>query len=97
MAQRLGGQDHADALAALSGWSHDAGRDAIHRQFKFANFVDAFGFMTSAALIAEKMNHHPEWSNVYNRVDVTLTTHDADGLTDLDVSLAKALDALFNG
>ena len=96
MAKRLSGQEHADALTDLSDWSHDAGRDAIHRQFKFANFVEAFGFMTSAALIAEKMNHHPEWSNVYNRVDVTLTTHDADGLTDLDVSLAKALDTLFS-
>ncbi|MEL6736863.1 MAG: 4a-hydroxytetrahydrobiopterin dehydratase [Pseudomonadota bacterium] len=96
MAKRLSGQDHSNALTALPDWSHDDGRDAIHRQFKFANFIEAFGFMTSAALIAEKMNHHPEWSNVYNRVDVTLTTHDADGLTDLDVALAKALDALFS-
>ncbi|MEO0547170.1 MAG: 4a-hydroxytetrahydrobiopterin dehydratase [Pseudomonadota bacterium] len=96
MAKRLSGQDHANALTALPDWSHDAERDAIHRQFKFANFIEAFGFMTSAALIAEKMNHHPEWSNVYNRVDVTLTTHDAHGLTDLDVALAKALDALFS-
>lgn len=96
MPDRLTETDRAAALQALPDWQHDGDRDAIHRQFKFGNFVEAFGFMTSAALVAESMNHHPEWSNVYNRVDVTLTTHDADGLTELDITLAKKLDVLFS-
>lgn len=77
-----------------NGWSMVDGRDAINKQYKFANFVEAFGFMTKAAIWAEKWNHHPEWFNVYNRVDVTLTTHDADGLSALDVKLAKKMDSL---
>ncbi|MFV0244147.1 MAG: 4a-hydroxytetrahydrobiopterin dehydratase [Qingshengfaniella sp.] len=88
-------QDRAalDALFA-TGWQDVPGRDAIRKEFRFASFNAAFGWMTRAALIAEKMNHHPEWSNVYNRVEVVLTTHDAGGLSDLDVQLAKRMDAL---
>lgn len=70
------------------------GRDALTKTFQFRNFVEAFGFMTRAALIAEKMNHHPEWFNVYRTVEVTLSTHDAGGLTELDVKLAQKMDAL---
>jgi 4a-hydroxytetrahydrobiopterin dehydratase len=77
-----------------NGWAQVAGRDAIIKTFKFKNFVDAFGFMTRAAIWAEKWNHHPEWANVYNRVEVTLTTHDVDGLSELDVKLARKMDAL---
>ena len=95
-AEELSDAARAEALADLAGrgWSHDAGRDAIAKSFKFKNFVEAFGFMARAALWAEKLNHHPEWSNVYNRVEVTLTTHDAGGLTELDVKLAAKMDAL---
>lgn len=76
------------------GWSMVEGRDAIQKTFLFKNFVEAFGFMTQVAFIAEKMNHHPEWSNVYRTVEVTLTTHDANGLSDLDIALARKMDAL---
>ncbi len=76
------------------GWSMLEGRDAIQKTFQFKNFVEAFGFMTQAAIIAEKMNHHPEWSNVYRTVEVTLTTHDVNGLSDLDIALASKMDAL---
>jgi 4a-hydroxytetrahydrobiopterin dehydratase len=76
------------ALAQLDGWSAAAGRDAIVKIFKFADFNTAFGFMTRVAMMAEKLDHHPEWSNVYNRVEVTLATHDAGGVTDLDVQMA---------
>ena len=78
----------------LPHWTRVEGRDAITRSFKFADFSAAFGFMTRAALVAEKMDHHPEWFNVYNRVDVVLSTHDAGGLTELDVKLATAMDKL---
>lgn len=77
-----------------NGWQMTEGRDAIHKTYIFKNFVAAFGFMTRAALWAEKLNHHPEWSNVYKTVDVTLTTHDVDGLSTLDAQLGKKLDAL---
>lgn len=77
-----------------SGWVQVEGRDAITRSYSFANFVEAFGFMTRAALWAEKWNHHPEWSNVYKRVEVTLTTHSAGGLTELDLKLARKMDEL---
>lgn len=77
-----------------TGWADVDGRDAIVKTYTFANFVDAFGFMTRAALWAEKWNHHPEWSNVYKTVTVTLSTHDADGLSDLDVKLASKMDKL---
>ena len=82
----------SNSLAArLPGWTMAAGRDAIQRTFKFKDFSEAFGFMTRAALVAEKMDHHPEWTNVWNRVDVTLSTHSAGGLTELDVKLAEAM------
>ena len=82
-------------LEAPNGWTRIAGRDAITKLFKFKDFNAAFGWMTRAALIAEKMDHHPEWSNVYNKVEVTLTTHSAGGVTEKDINLAKAMDALF--
>lgn len=84
--------DLADALDR--GWAMAEDRDAITRTYKFANFVEAFGWMSRAAILAEGMNHHPEWSNVYNKVTVTLTTHDVDGLSPLDLTLAEKLDAL---
>lgn len=83
-----------EALARLPEWRFDALRHALTRQFVFANFVQAFAFMTQVAQLAEHMNHHPEWCNVYNRVDVVLTTHDAAGVTDLDVDMALAMDVL---
>lgn len=79
-------------LAELGGWTLSADRLSISKTFKFGNFVEAFGFMTEAALAAEKFNHHPEWFNVYSRVDVKLTTHDVGGLTDHDIKLAKAME-----
>jgi 4a-hydroxytetrahydrobiopterin dehydratase len=82
----------ADALARLPGWAAVEGREAIARTFRFADFNQAFGFMTRVALKAEPMDHHPEWFNVYNRVEVVLATHDADGVTELDVALAKFMD-----
>lgn len=85
-----------DPLLA-NGWAMVDGRDAIHKTFVFKNFVDAFGFMTRAAIWAEKWNHHPEWSNVYKTVEVTLTTHDADGLSALDAKLGAKLDMLVGG
>lgn len=83
----------AAAVARLDGWSVVEGRDAIAKRFAFADFNAAFGWMTRAALQAEKLDHHPEWVNVYNRVDVVLSTHDADGVTELDVALASFMDA----
>lgn len=82
------------AVSALtsSGWTETEGRDALHKAFKFRNFSEAWGFMSRAALVAEKLDHHPEWTNVWNKVSVTLTTHDAGGLTELDVTLAEAMD-----
>lgn len=82
------------ALASLNGWALDEPGKALRKQFTFDNFVQAFGFMAKVALLAEKADHHPEWSNVYNKVDIRLTTHDANGLTARDVSLAQAIDAL---
>ena len=82
----------AAAIAQLKGWAPVEGRDAIRKSYKFADFNAAFGFMTRVALKADQMDHHPEWFNVYSRVDVTLATHDADGVTDKDVKLAKFMD-----
>ena len=82
-------------LASLPDWTFDETRGAIRRQFVFADFAEAFAFMTRIALAAEKADHHPEWSNVYNRVDITLTTHDAGGLTLRDIALARVADAAF--
>jgi 4a-hydroxytetrahydrobiopterin dehydratase len=87
--QRIGSEK---ALAQLKGWRAVDGRDAIAKQFRFADFSAAFAFMTRVALKADKMDHHPEWSNVYNKVDVVLTTHDSDGVTDKDVELARFMD-----
>jgi len=94
MAQKLSGEARKSVLARLKGWSEVGGRDAITKKFVFTDFNQAFGFMTRAALVAEKMDHHPEWFNVYKTVEVTLSTHDAGGLTDLDVTLAEAMDKL---
>ena len=94
MAERLTEAERDEALDGLAGWSHDAARDAIVKIFKFKNFSEAFGFMTRAALAAEKMNHHPDWHNAWNIVEVALTTHDAGGLTRNDIDLARKLDAL---
>lgn len=96
MTEKLDPAAHATVLADLTtaGWAHDPARDAISKRYVFGNFVEAFGFMTRAALWAEKWNHHPEWSNVYKTVDVTLTTHDAGGLSALDVKLARKMDDL---
>ena len=92
MADKIGA---AAAVQQLKGWSVKAGdRDEIEKTFKFADFKSAFAFMSASALKAEQMDHHPEWFNVYNRVEVTLTTHDADGVTALDVELATYMDGL---
>lgn len=97
MSEKLEGSARADALSPLDGWSEVEGRDAISRTFTFANFSEAFGWMARVALEAEKMNHHPEWFNVWNRVEVTLSTHDAGGLTMRDVKLAQRMDAIAAG
>ncbi|MGE0562973.1 MAG: 4a-hydroxytetrahydrobiopterin dehydratase [Pseudolabrys sp.] len=94
MREKLTGAARGAALAKLGGWSEVSGRDAITKTFTFKNFNEAFGFMTRAALIAEKMDHHPEWFNVYKTVEVTLATHDAGGVTELDVKLAEAMDRI---
>ena len=94
MAQKLDNEARKSALAKLNGWSDVSGRDAITKKFVFKNFNEAFGFMSRVALVAEKMDHHPEWSNVYKTVDVTLSTHDAGGLTELDIKLAEAMDKI---
>ena len=83
-----------EAMATLPEWTHEPTRDAITRRFIFKDFNEAFGFMTRVALLADKADHHPEWSNVWNRVDILLTTHDADGLSTRDIQMAQAIDAL---
>ena len=85
----------ANMLKSLPGWRHDEARSAITREFSFKGFTEAFAFMTQIALVAEKRNHHPEWSNVYNKVSITLTTHDAHGLTQRDIDLALYVDEVF--
>ena len=90
----LTGSEREKSRSSLAGWSDVEGRDAIKKTFKFKDFNEAFGFMSRVALIAEKMDHHPEWSNVYNRIEVTLSTHSAGGLTDLDIALARRMDEL---
>jgi len=95
--EKLSGEASKAALAKLTGWSEVSGRDAITKKFVFADFNAAFGFMTRGALVAEKMYHHPEWFNVYKTVEVTLSTHDAGGVTELDVQLAAAMDRMAAG
>ena len=92
--EALNEEERADALDALPDWDYDDARDAITRTVQLADFAEAFGFMARVALVAEKMDHHPEWSNVWNRVDILLTTHDAGGLSARDVDLATAIDAM---
>jgi len=94
MVQRLDEAARNGILARLPQWRLVDGRDAINRTFAFKDFNAAFGFMARAALVAERMNHHPEWCNVWNRVDVTLSTHDAGGLTENDLKLAEAMDRI---
>jgi 4a-hydroxytetrahydrobiopterin dehydratase len=92
--RRLNEAERTVALGDLPEWTWDEERDGLRRRFAFADFVQAFGFMTRVALLAEKADHHPEWSNVWNRVDMLLTTHDAGGLSQRDVALATAIDAI---
>jgi 4a-hydroxytetrahydrobiopterin dehydratase len=94
MVERLSGAAREAALAELTGWSPVDGRDAIQKSYRFKDFTEAFGFMTRVALLAEKADHHPEWFNVYNKVDIVLTTHDANGLSARDIKLAKAIDSV---
>lgn len=94
MVEKLGGDRRQEALARLSGWREVEGRDAIAKTFVFADFSAAFGFMARTALAAEKLDHHPEWSNVYNTVVVILSTHEAGGLTLRDVALAETMDRI---
>jgi 4a-hydroxytetrahydrobiopterin dehydratase len=94
MAERLSAEARKAALMELAGWSETTGREAIARTFTFRDFNEAFGFMTRAALVAEKKDHHPEWKNVYKTVDVVLATHDAGGVTRLDIELARAMNGI---
>lgn len=97
MTERLSDETRKTVLQPLfaTGWEMEDGRDAIHKTFKFADFADAFSWMTRVAIWAEKWDHHPEWSNVYNKVNVSLITHDVDGLSTLDAKLARKIDGLF--
>lgn len=92
--EALNETERAEALDGLPDWDYDDARDAIVRTLVFADFVEAFGFMTQVALVAERMDHHPEWTNVWNRVAILLTTHDAGGLSARDIELAEAIDAI---
>lgn len=97
MVEKLSAERRGAALSSLPDWRRLGERDAISRSFKFGNFSEAFGFMSRVALAAERMDHHPEWSNVYNRVEITLSTHDAGGLSERDISLATIIDGLYAG
>ena len=90
---KLSETDRAQSLQGLPGWDYSAGEAAIKKTYKFSDFSEAWAFMTRAALLAEKIDHHPEWFNVYNRVEVKLTTHDADGVTGLDIEMATAMES----
>ncbi|MFK8036542.1 MAG: 4a-hydroxytetrahydrobiopterin dehydratase [Hyphomicrobiales bacterium] len=94
MTAKLNDAERDKALAELPDWKHDDTRDAIQKTFVFRDFNDAFGFMSRVALTAEQINHHPEWSNVYKTVNVTLTTHDVDGLSPLDIKMANFMDGI---
>jgi 4a-hydroxytetrahydrobiopterin dehydratase len=91
---KLTGSERQTALGTLSGWAEVEDRDAIRKEFKFKNFSEAFGFMARVALAAEKMDHHPEWSNVYDRVDIVLSSHDIGGVSERDIKLAAKIDTL---
>ena len=95
MIRKLDAQQVREALATLPLWTHDAARGAIRRDFVFADFNEAFGFMTRMALAAERADHHPEWFNVYNRVEMTLSTHDCEGLSQRDLDMARLADRAF--
>jgi len=97
MTSKLSAAEREASLANLPGWQVDPGRDAIMKTLVFRDFVDAFGFMSQVALVAERMDHHPEWSNVYKTVNVLLTTHDAGGLTSKDITLARAMETFAAG
>jgi 4a-hydroxytetrahydrobiopterin dehydratase len=97
MREKLTGDARKAAFAKLAGWSEVSGRDAITRKFEFKNFNEAFGFMSRVALMAEKLDHHPEWFNLYKTVEVTLSTHDAGGVTELDIKLAEAMNRFAGG
>jgi 4a-hydroxytetrahydrobiopterin dehydratase len=92
MIHKLTSEERSTQLASLQGWVAVAGRDAIQRHFRFADFNEAFGFMTRVAIKAQEMDHHPEWFNVYNKVEITLSTHDAGGITERDIKLARFID-----
>ena len=95
MVDKLSGHERVRAIAGLKGWQDAAsGRDAIHKRFEFADFNAAFGFMSRVALMAERMDHHPEWFNVFNKVEITLSTHDAGGVSERDIALARFIDSL---
>ena len=94
MTDKLTGVARDEALAGLFGWAQCEGRNAIQKKFQFENFNQAFGFMVRVALQADKMDHHPEWTNIYNTVDITLTTHDAAGVTNKDIELANFMDSV---
>jgi 4a-hydroxytetrahydrobiopterin dehydratase len=92
MIHKLTSEERSTQIAQLPGWESVPGRDAIQRQFKFADFNEAFGFMTRVAIKAQEMNHHPEWFNVYHTVEITLSTHEANGLTERDIALARFIN-----
>ena len=94
MVEKLSAAERRRAMARLKGWKKVRGRDAIHKAYRFQDFNEAFGFMGRVALTAEKMDHHPEWFNVYNRVEITLSTHDVGGLSERDVALARFIDSI---
>ena len=94
MAERLSAELRKSALRDLAGWSELSGREAIGKTFTFHDFSEAFGFMSRVALVAEKLDHHPEWRNVYKTVEIVLTTHDAGGVTPLDIDLARTMDGI---
>ena len=93
MTAKIDPQTLEDELSTLDGWAIVDGRSAIQKSYKLKNFNEAWSFMSRVALLAEKMDHHPEWFNVYNKVDITLTTHDAGGVSEKDITMAKAIDA----
>ena len=97
MTERLQGAARVKAVQELDEWADVPGRDAITKTYRFKNFRKAFGFMSEVALVAEKMDHHPEWANVYGKVEVTLTTHSANGVTALDITLARKMDEIAVG